>query len=96
MAKPIPALRNLKAAQVAVSSPVADYVKNNPAPHLVRCSITIRICDGAFICLLFAFILKFRNVVAKEAIRPLDSTLMEVNFVSTLMPLTLPSVSVLT
>jgi len=53
-AKPIPALRTLKAAQMAVSSPVADYVKNNPAPHLVR------------------------NVVAKEAVRPLDSTLMEV------------------
>jgi len=53
-AKPIPALRTVKAAQMVVSSPVADYVKNNPAPHLVR------------------------NVVAKEAVRPLDSTLMEV------------------
>ena len=41
MAKPIPALRTLKAAQMAVSSPVADYVKNNPAPHLVRCSISL-------------------------------------------------------
>jgi len=55
MAKPIPALRNLKTAQMAVSSPVADYVKNNPVPHLVR------------------------NVVAKEVVRPLDSTLMEVD-----------------
>ena len=27
-------------------------------------------------------ILKFRNVVAKEAVRPLDSTLMEVTLVS--------------
>ena len=26
---------------------------------------------------------KFRNVVAKEAVRPLDSTLMEVDFVNT-------------
>ena len=56
MAKPIPALRNLKTAQMvkgctkfagflddnlqAVSSPVADYVKNNPVPHLVRCFIS--------------------------------------------------------
>ena len=67
MAKPLPALRVLKAAQVvcgmpcslqfrfftgqkvilkcnlqAVSSPVAEYVKNNPAPHLVRCFIEPR------------------------------------------------------
>merc|ERR1712013_635840 len=55
MAKPLPALRNIKAAtQMVVNSPVADYVKNNPAPHLVR------------------------NVIAKEVVRPLDSTLMEV------------------
>ena len=82
MAKPIPALRNLKASQMAVSSPVADYVKNNPAPHLVRC------CDEVSTFLMLnASILKFRNVVAKEAVRPLDSTLMEVTLVSHSVPL---------
>ena len=60
-----------------MSSPVADYVKNNPAPHLVRC------CDEVSTFLMLnASILKFRNVVAKEAVRPLDSTLMEVTLVS--------------